>query len=341
MRRNGRPASARSTRVRSRLWFYGLFVAGVVAWVLWTTSMPGSSHRGPPPAPTPAQKALEARLREHVRVLAGSIGERNLDKPGQLGAARDYLVAALRASAGAHEGRVRLEPLGAVGGHADNVVYELPGDPASIVLVGAHYDSAAGSPAANDNGSGVAAVLELARHFSSSPPRSTLRFVLFANEELFKSEAMGSLIHARNAKQRGDRVSAMLSLETIGMYSDEPGSQRYPWPLGLLYPDRGNFVAFVGNLSSRSLVRRSIGTFRQHASFPSEGGALPATFPGVDWSDHWSFWEQGYPAIMITDTAVYRDPHYHRHTDTPEHLSYEALARVVLGLEAVVAELAR
>lgn len=126
----------------------------------------------------------------------------------------------------------------------------------------------------------------------------------------------------------------------IGFYSDRDSSQKYPWPVGLLYPSRGNFLAFVGDLGSRALVRTAIATFRKNVLFPSEGAALPATFPGVDWSDHWSFRQAGYPAIMITDTAIYRDPNYHLTTDTADKLDYDALARVTAGIEAVVRELA-
>jgi hypothetical protein len=132
----------------------------------------------------------------------------------------------------------------------------------------------------------------------------------------------------------------MLSLETIGYYSDQPGSQRYPFPLGLFYPGSGHFIAFVSNLRSRSLLHRALGAFRRHARFPSEGVAAPAFIPGLDWSDHWSFWEQGYPAIMVTDTALYRYPWYHSVQDTPERIDYERLARVVAGLHGMLRELA-
>jgi hypothetical protein len=126
----------------------------------------------------------------------------------------------------------------------------------------------------------------------------------------------------------------------LGYYSDAPGSQRYPWPVGLLYPDHGNFVGFVGNLASRGLVRRAIGVFRESVRFPSEGAALPARIPGVGWSDHWAFWEFDYPAIMITDTATYRDPHYHERTDVSANVDVVRLARVTLGLEKVIEHLA-
>ena len=169
-----------------------------------------------------------------------------------------------------------------------------------------------------------------------------MRFVLFANEEqpFFENPGMGSLVHARNCRQRNEQIDAMLSLESIGYYSDVPGSQRYPWPVGLLYPDRGDFVAFVGNVGSRGLVRRAIGAFREGASFPSEGGALPASIPGVGWSDQWAFWHFDYPAIMVTDTAVFRNPHYHESTDSPATLDYLKLARVTLGLRHVIEALA-
>jgi peptidase M28-like protein len=151
---------------------------------------------------------------------------------------------------------------------------------------------------------------------------------------------MGSLTHAHACRRRGDNIRAMLSLESLGYYASEPTTQHYPWPLGLLYPDRGNFVAFVGNFGSRWLVRESIGVFRANTAFPSEGAALPGWLPGVGWSDHWSFWQSGYPAIMVTDTAVYRDPNYHRPTDVVGNPSYESMARVALGLLDVIAHLA-
>jgi hypothetical protein len=132
----------------------------------------------------------------------------------------------------------------------------------------------------------------------------------------------------------------MLSLETLGYYSDREGSQRYPFPFGLLYPSRADFVGFVSNIGSRSLLRRCVGSFRRTTAFPSEGLAAPAWIPGVSWSDHSSFWEQGYPAIMVTDTALYRYPAYHTAADTPDRVDFDRLARVVAGLARVVVDLA-
>jgi Zn-dependent M28 family amino/carboxypeptidase len=227
----------------------------------------------------------------------------------------------------------------------DNVCAEIAGSAraSEVVLVGAHYDTVAGCPGANDNGTGVAALLALARRFASVHAERTLRFVAFPGEEppAFQTEAMGSLVFARASRAKGEKITAMICLETLGCYSDESGSQTYPIPmLRIAYPDRGDFVAFVGNVASRGLVREAIETFREKAAFPSEGAALPARIPGVGWSDQWSFWEQGYPAIMVTDTAPFRYPHYHRASDTAEKVDFERLARVVEGLCSTVARLA-
>jgi Zn-dependent M28 family amino/carboxypeptidase len=126
----------------------------------------------------------------------------------------------------------------------------------------------------------------------------------------------------------------------LGYYRDAPGSQRYPSLLRLFYPDRADFIAFVGDLGARSLVRRAVASFRRNAAFPAEGVAAPTFIPGVTWSDHWSFRSQGFPAVMVTDTAFYRYPHYHLPSDTPEKLDYERMARVTFGLAAMLRELA-
>jgi Zn-dependent M28 family amino/carboxypeptidase len=208
-----------------------------------------------------------------------------------------------------------------------------------------------GSPGANDNGSGVAAVLALAQRFAAreaerSPtrrtPNKTLRFVAFVNEEppYFLSGEMGSQVYAGRCKERGDKISAMISLETIGYFSDAPHSQTYPSPgLGLLYPKVGNFIGFVSNVKSGALLHRVIALFRQHAKIPSEGASLPAFIPGVSWSDQWSFWQHGYPAIMITDTAPFRYPYYHSSNDTPDKLDYDRFTLVVSGMEKVIQDL--
>ena len=166
--------------------------------------------------------------------------------------------------------------------------------------------------------------------------------MLFVNEEppYFQTEEMGSHQYASALKARGERVAAMYSLETLGYYASEPGSQRYPWPFGPLFPDRGDFVAFVGTLDARALVRASIGSFRSHTKFPTIGGVAPASIPGIDWSDHWAFTQQGFPALMITDTAPFRYPHYHTFRDTPDKVDADSLARIVKGIERMIRDVA-
>jgi Zn-dependent M28 family amino/carboxypeptidase len=200
-----------------------------------------------------------------------------------------------------------------------------------------------GAPGADDNASGVAVMLALARAFEQKPQRRTVRFVAFVNEEPphFWNESMGSLHYAKACKERGDVITAMLSLESLGYYRDEAGSQKYPPIVSWFFPDRANFVAFVGDLGSRSLVRDAIGAFRASAQFPSEGAAMPAFVTGVGWSDQWSFWQVGYPGVMVTDTAPFRNANYHTANDKPDTLDYARLASVTTGLVAVVEKLAR
>lgn len=324
----------------ARLALLAIGLAGAAAWA-WVEMirMPGTSYRGPLPPLTAEEAGLRDELRGTVAAVAGEIGERHVFAPVRLARAAAYLEAAFVAAGYV----VRRQTYEADGQSVHNLEVERPGAdrPAEIVVVGAHYDTVIGSPGANDNATGTAAVLALARRFAGRTLSRTVRFIAFTNEELyFQRPAMGSLVYARAARQRGDRVVTMLSLETIGYYSDQSGSQRYPPPFGLLYPSTGNFVAFVGNLASRAQVREAVAAFRRHARFPSEGLAFPNVLPGIAWSDHWAFWQAGYPGVMVTDTALYRYRAYHTPDDTPEKVDYDRLARVVAGLERVVADLA-
>jgi Zn-dependent M28 family amino/carboxypeptidase len=275
-----------------------------------------------------------------VKYLSETIGERNLSRPGSLPASVDYLRRNLQ-----QEGYAVLEHTFQVDGQEVSnleVILTGNGDPVGTVVVGAHYDTAAEAPGANDNGSGVAGMLELARLLRGSNLRKTVRLVLFVNEEppYFQTDNMGSVVYARQLRNDHVAVSAMISLETIGYYSEIPGSQKYPALLGLFYPNRGNFVGFVANPESRDLVRRAVRAFREASKFPSEGIAAPASWPGIGWSDQWSFWQQQYPAIMITDTAPFRYRYYHTPSDTADHVDFERMARVVDGIHQVVESLA-
>jgi Zn-dependent M28 family amino/carboxypeptidase len=319
---------------------FWLALAAATAGFLWyMVAVPGRSWTGDLPPLSADERELAASLREHVTVIASR--EHNVFKLPMLEQAAQYIENTFD-MAGYHPLGAQRYTVGDV--PVRNIEAELKGGSRAqeIVIVGAHYDSVAGVPGANDNGSGVAAMLELARVLYGTRPARTVRFVAFVNEEppFFKGEDMGSVRYARRSRERGENIVAMLSLETIGYYSDTPGSQHYPFPLSLFYPSTGNFLAFVSNLKSRFLLHEVISTFRRHARFPSDGVAAPAAIPGVDWSDHGSFWAAGYPALMVTDTAPYRYPHYHRESDTPDKVDYERLARVVTGLAAVVRTLA-
>jgi Peptidase family M28 len=284
---------------------------------------------------------LTQRLRRHVEQLAGQIGERSVFCPGALQAAASYIE-----HEWAQQGYA-VTQLGydVSGVRCLNLETRRPGSVRQheILLIGAHYDTVPGCPGANDNTSGVAALLELSRLFASIEPALTVRFVAFVNEEppYFLTGQQGSIVYAKAARQRGDDIRLMASIETIGWYSSEPGSQRYPPLFNLIYPNRADFIGFVSNFRSRPAMRRLAAAFRAGSDFPLQTAATFAFVPGVSWSDHRSFWRQGYRAVMITDTAFYRYRHYHQPSDTPDKLSYPELARVTAGLYAAFSELAR
>lgn len=322
------------------------WIGFVVVFVLiffglhWMTQMPGRSYIDSLPALTEEELVLHTRLENHVRTLAQDIGERHLWRYDALTVTADYVENTLQAMGYAVTTQEYVVENKAV----KNLEARIKGNVLldEIVVLGAHYDSVAGSPGANDNATGVAALLELARLLASKHPVRSVRFVFFVNEEspFFFTSDMGSRRYASRARAQGENIIAMLSLETIGYFADAKGSQRYPFVFRLFYPDAGNFIGFVGNLSSHALVRQCLASFRSHTSFPSEGIAAPWWIPGVSWSDHSSFWHEGYPAIMVTDTAPFRYPHYHTQTDTPAQIDFARLARIVAGLARVTLDVA-
>lgn len=281
-----------------------------------------------------------ARLERHVWTLAGEIGERNVFRPRALDAARDYIAGEWRAQG--LEPQLQSYLTHGVESSNLEVVLEGASDGSQSIVVGAHYDSVLGSPGADDNASAVAALLELSRVLAAAPRARSLRLVAFVNEEppFFFWGQMGSQVYAREARRRGEDIRVMLSLEMLGYYRDEPGTQHYPPFLRWFYPNRGNFIGFVSNLRSRRVLTRVHEAFRNHCDFPSERAAVPSWVPGVGWSDQLSFWRQGYPALMVTDTAFYRYPYYHTAEDTPEKVDYRRLAQVTTGLAGALSELA-
>lgn len=309
------------------------------------SGMPGMSFSGPLPPLTSKEEALAVALRMYVDQLA-DIGPRHALEHGKLSLAAEWIAHRFESS-GRDVNRLTFHTMGVGDGAAavcENIEMVQLGTsrPHEIIVLGAHYDTVVESPGANDNASGVAALLGLSAALADAELARTVRFVAFANEEhpYSRTPAMGSWNYAKDCRNRADDVRAMFSLETLGYYTDEPDSQAYPPPLDSVYPSIGNFVAFVGNVASHGLVQEAVEVFRTHVRFPCEGEALPDDVPGISWSDHWSFWQEGYEALMVTDTAPFRYPYYHLPSDTPDKLDYERMARVVAGLEVVVRALA-
>src|SRR2546427_2864967 len=319
------------------VWPFALVAVPALAVGAWSLMicMPGRSHAGPLQPLTVEEETIRRDLETHVRTLAGTIGERHYARPQALARAVAYLQDEL-----ARLGyEVTAQPFAAGGQTFHNLEVVIPGGSRAdeIVVVGGHYDTVEGSPGADDNGSGSAAVVALARLLARDRPARTVRCVLFANEEppFFESGGMGSRVYAAQAARRGERLVAVVGPGTIGHLTHRAGTQEYPFPLGPFYPDRGDFIGFVGNLQSAPLVRRSIRVFRETTAFPSEGVAAPAWIPGISLSDHASFWLHGWRAIMISDTAPFRYPYYHSELDTPDKLDYARLAPGVPGVARV------
>jgi hypothetical protein len=305
---------------------------------------------------TPQQIESANRLKEDVYYFCNIIGQRDYQHPKGLNEASTKLAQEF-ANLGYQVAKQHVPTPDYLKHKKDgelpltffNVIAEKKGtkSPEEIIVIGAHYDTCAGTgtPGADDNTSGTAGLLELARLLANKNLDKTIRFVAFVNEEppFFHTPYMGSRFYAKSSKDKNENIVAMLCLEMIGYFNNEPNSQSYP-PivdpiLSLIYPDKGNFIAFIGNLKSRDLLLKSINSFRKNSDFPSEGVSLPEWVTGVDWSDHSSFWIEGYPAIMISDTSLFRNPHYHQPSDTPETLDYQSMSKVIHGVEKIILDM--
>jgi hypothetical protein len=323
------------------------------------------------------QERLAGVLKAHVETLSISIGQRSYLAPKGLEKAAAYIEENLRSfekqpgnsvkiysykiPTFPTERRHRCIPLActpelksydqvsaAIGGiDFKNIELEIRGTthPEEVIVIGAHYDSDSCEsggcyPAADDNASGVAAIIELARMFQDHPQERTLRFVAFTNEEepFFHTDTMGSLVYAKQSRRPGETVKAMFSLETVGYYSDKPGSQLVPLYLDHVFdlPTVGNFIGFIGDWGSSDLIRDSVASFQKSVTFPAEGVVTFSWVEGVDWSDHWSFRQVDVPSVMVTDSAPNRNLCYHKSCDTSDRLDYERMARVVIGLSGVL-----
>ena len=329
--------------IKSVLRIFSLLMAVfcIVLLLIWmSVSMPGNASIDNFKPLTQDQLQLSERLFKHVSYLADEIGERHYEVPDAYNRAAEYVEQAFTKN--------KLVPYMEEFGEKleyRNIIAEHYGTSLAdeVILVGAHYDTIWVSPGADDNASGIAVMLEMARQLKLKQYLRTIRFVAFANEEHphYFTDNMGSLFHAKRSSERGDNIKAMISLEMLGYYSGEPNSQNYPRPFNLIYPDKANFIAFVSNFASRDLLRRSIRLFRETSQFPSEGLAAPVVLvPDVRRSDQAAFWAYGYKAFMVTDTAAYRNFAYHSANDISDSLNYEHMARVATGLISMVEKLA-
>jgi hypothetical protein len=320
---------------------FALCLAMIALCVWYVLAVPGRTHRGPLPAATPEESDIAARLKVHVETIASA--PHNVHHLPALEAAAKHIEHTLSELGYRLDLQIfSVESCDVRNIEATREARHIAAS-APLLIVGAHYDSFNNAPGANDNGTGTATVLELARLLKNlQAQRIRLRFVLFVNEEppYNRTPDMGSWRYAKRISERGESVYGMISLETLGAFSDKPRSQSYPPPFGLVFPSTANFIAFVGLPGGRGLLHEVLGSFRRHTAFPTIGGVAPDVVPGVGWSDHWAFHEHGFPAIMITDTALYRYQHYHLPTDTSDKVDYAKLARITKGLERVIREMA-
>ncbi len=287
------------------------------------------------PANAPPEVAVSAeRLARHVRMLAGELPPRGHDNIEGLQRSAEYIWNMFAASGG----RVSEQSFLVEGQIHKNIRLELGPETGERLIVGAHYDTAHGLPGADDNASGVAGLLELAGILGRHPPATKVELVAFTLEEppYFRTRYMGSSVHATWLAQQGLKPRLMLALEMIGYFRDEPGSQQYPPLVNFLYPDQGNFIALVSYFGQFSLTRKAKRAMRAASDLPVYSINAPRLLPGVDFSDHANYWDHDYPALMITDTAFYRNPHYHRAGDTPDTLDYGRMAQVVLGVYGIL-----
>lgn len=283
---------------------------------------------------------IQANLKKTVHHLSSRIGSRGYLEMRSLERAANYITEELKS----YGYEVLFQPYKFEGRTYKNIIVELKGKktPEKILIIGAHYDTVIGTPGADDNASGVAGMLELARLLYRKDLNKTLRFVAFTLEEppLFRSRYMGSYIYTKSLKDKKEDIEGMISLEMIGYFKDAPKSQSFPLPFfSWFYPDTGNFIALIGNLSSKRFISRVKEGFKKGTRLPLESLSAISCIPGVDFSDHLSFWRFGYKAMMVTDTAFYRNLNYHGISDRAGTLDYERMAEVVIGLKSAIEEL--
>lgn len=326
-------------RRRLRKW---LILANLVLWSIVATALLLITQPMSSPMPNPqAQITVSTdRLKAHVQMLSETLTPRDYLNTANL----DQVAAYIKAEFERALGRVSEQPYKANGRSYRNVIASFGPESAERIVIGAHYDVCQPLPGADDNASGVAGLIELANLLQKTELPMQVELVAYTLEEppFFRSEAMGSAVHAASLQKQGIAIRAMMSLEMIGYFSDEPGSQKFPNPiLKLLYPSRGNFIAIVGNFGQINLVRKMKRSMRAATSLPVHSINAPGWLPGIDFSDHLNYWKLGFPAVMITDTSFYRNQNYHTAQDTMEKLDYNRMALTVQAVHAAILELSR
>lgn len=296
-----------------------------------------------PPAIPPGSSGLilsTERLQHHVTWLTQYCSPRDGEHPENMERAAAYIRRELEGGGAA----VSDQAFPAAGATFRNVIGSFGPQTRDLVIVGAHYDAAGGFPGADDNASGVAALLEVAPLLRNRALTRRVELVAYALEEapFFGTHQMGSVVHAARLHARGVRVRAMISLEMIGFFSDEPASQRFPFAaLKAFYPGTGNFIVVAGRLRDAGLTRRVKRSMRRASDLPVYSINAPRSLPGMDLSDHASYWDRGDSAVMVTDSAFYRNPNYHTAADTPDTLDFARMTKVVEGVARAVEDLAR
>lgn len=326
---------------RKMIYAISIAIIGVLVILLYPILKIKMSSSAHPPREDTFTETEVKRLYEHVENLSVRIGSRSFYEYDKLTEAENYIKEVLGKTGCAYS----LQSYDYKGKTFKNIIVTLSGQGGAdgSVIIGAHYDTVFGTPGADDNASAVAVLLELCRLLKDHRPLRTLRFVFFTLEEppLFRSRHQGSYVYASHLKETNETVDAMLCLEMVGYFDDREGGQAFPVPgMSLLYSSTPDFISVVGNLQSRALVERVRDSIKRGSTIPVEGIATVSFVPGVDFSDHRSFWKMGYPAVMITDTAFYRNPNYHRSTDTVDTLDFVKMASLLKGLVQASADLA-
>lgn len=343
----------RTSPLRAGLALLALALLGwFIARPLYLMVNPASRHRmleaAQPAFPIQPPGTLSpqaGRLRGHVLMLAETIGERSAFQPDEQDRARDYVAAQLRAMGYEVElqeyAPLRRSASGRVRPYY-NIEARLPGrgSPGEADwILGAHYDTAPGTPGAEDNASAVAVLLEAARELKKAPGGRGVRFVSWSTEEppAFTTRDMGSYRYLRLLRERGVKIHGLLNMDMVGYFNPKAGSQLFPPLLSALHPDTGDFVSLAGNLSSLGLLRSVEASWKKASALPVEPVFLPSVASALFLGDHLNFWFAGERAVFITDTAYFRFPYYHRYEDTPEKLDYEKMAELTRAVTAVLA----